>query len=295
MFLPEYSQYLTTEKRYSQHTTKSYLSDLEQFADYLSHQYQLEDPSKASSLHIRSWISQMVIEKYNSRSVNRKLSTLRSYFHFLLRLGHIDNDPLETVVGPKTQKRLPVFLDTNKMNELLDPAFFDDGFEEVRNKLIIDIFYSTGIRLSELINIKDTDIDFSLQNIKVLGKRNKERIIPIGNKLIKSIEEYILLRDETFEYCKQNQYLFVTIKGKKIYPKSVYRVVRSNMGRVTTHEKKSPHVLRHTFATHLLNEGADINAIKELLGHANLSATQIYTHNTISKLKRIYKQAHPRA
>lgn len=295
MQLFEYTQYLTSEKRYSSHTVKSYLSDIEQFSFYLKVQYQLEDLSKATAIQIRSWISQLMIDKINSRSVNRKLSTLRNYYKYLIRHGYIEISPIETIVAPKTKKRLPQFLDSSKIDELLDLEFYNEGFEGVRDNLILNILYATGIRLSELINIKDSDIDISLQNIKVTGKRNKERIIPIGKGLLKNIEDYIKLRDESFDNNKQNPYLLVTIKGNKIYPKSVYRIVRSNMGRVTTQSKKSPHVMRHTFATHLLNEGADINAIKELLGHANLSATQIYTHNTIGKLKKIYKQAHPRA
>ncbi len=295
MHLSEYSQYLISEKRYSSYTVKSYLSDLEQFSFYLRVQYQMEDLSKATSIQIRSWISQLMIGKMNSRSVNRKLSTLRNYYKYLIRHGYLGSTPLETIVAPKTKKRLPQYLDESKMNELLDLEFYDDGFEGVRDNLIIKILYATGIRLSELINLKDSDVDFSEQNIKVLGKINKERIIPIGKGLISNIEDYIKLRDESFDFTKQNPYLLVTIKGDKIYPKSVYRTVRSNMGRVTTQSKRSPHVMRHTFATHLLNGGADINAIKELLGHANLSATQVYTHNTIGKLKKIYKQAHPRA
>lgn len=295
MQLSEYSEYLTSEKRYSPHTVKSYLSDIEQFSVYLNIQYQIDDISKAESSQIRSWMASLINEKLNSRSVHRKLSTLRNYFKYLMRHGYIDSSPLETIVAPKTKKRLPQFIDESKIDELLDVEFYNEGFEGVRDNLILKIFYATGIRLAELINIKDSDIDFSMQNIKVKGKRNKERIIPIGKGLINAIEAYIKLRDETFEFEKQNPFLLVTIKGNQLYPKSVYRIVRSNMGRVTTQSKKSPHILRHTFATHLLNEGADINAIKDLLGHANLSATQVYTHNTIGKLKKIYKQAHPRA
>lgn len=238
MQLSKYSEYLTSEKRYSPHTVKSYLSDIEQFSVYLNIQYQIDDISKAESSQIRSWMASLINEKLNSRSVHRKLSTLRNYFKYLMRHGYIDSSPLETIVAPKTKKRLPQFIDESKIHELLDVEFYNEGFEGVRDNLILKIFYATGIRLAELINIKDSDIDFSMQNIKVKGKRNKERIIPIGKGLINAIEAYIKLRNESFEFEKQNPFLLVTIKGNQLYPKSVYRLVRSNMGRVTTQSKR---------------------------------------------------------
>lgn len=295
MILSEYIQYLESEKRSSALTVKSYLSDLEQFSHYLISVFEINDLADADSIQIRGWISDLTYNKIESKSISRKLSSLRSYYRFLQKNELISKNPMETISSPKIKKRLPIYINVSKAEELLNPDSFNDGFIGMRDKLILDIFYSTGLRLSELINIKDNDISFYDGQIKVLGKRQKERIIPISINLSKTIKEYIAIRDESFSGIKQIEHLFVTIKGDKMYPKSIYRIVRHHMGRVTTQQRKSPHILRHTFATHLLNEGADINAIKELMGHANLSATQIYTHNSITKLKNIYKQAHPRA
>lgn len=295
MISPDYIQYLESEKRSSALTVKSYLSDLEQFSHYLVSVFEINNLADADSIQIRGWISDLTYNKIESKSISRKLSSLRSYYRFLQKNEIISKNPMETISSPKIKKRLPVYINVTKADELLNPDSFDEGFIGMRDKLILDIFYSTGIRLSELINIKDNDISFYDGQIKIFGKRQKERIIPISINLSKKIKEYIALRDESFAGIKQIDSLFVTIKGIKMYPKGIYRIVRHHMGRVTTQQRKSPHILRHTFATHLLNEGADINAIKELMGHANLSATQIYTHNSISKLKNIYKQAHPRA
>ncbi|MDD2412956.1 MAG: tyrosine-type recombinase/integrase [Bacteroidales bacterium] len=295
MISPDYIQYLESEKRSSALTVKSYLSDLEQFSHYLVSVFEINNLADADSIQIRGWISDLTYNKIESKSISRKLSSLRSYYRFLQKNEIISKNPMETISSPKIKKRLPIYINVTKADELLNPDSFDEGFIGMRDKLILDIFYSTGIRLSELINIKDNDISFYEGQIKIFGKRQKERIIPISINLSKKIKEYIALRDESFAGIKQIEHLFVTLKGNKMYPKSIYRIVRHHMGRVTTQQRKSPHILRHTFATHLLNEGADINAIKELMGHANLSATQIYTHNSISKLKNIYKQAHPRA
>ncbi|MDD2346454.1 MAG: tyrosine-type recombinase/integrase [Bacteroidales bacterium] len=295
MISPNYIQYLESEKRSSALTVKSYLSDLEQFSHYLVSVFEINNLADADSIQIRGWISDLTYNKIESKSISRKLSSLRSYYRFLQKNEIISKNPMETISSPKIKKRLPVYINVPKADELLNPDSFDEGFVGMRDKLILDIFYSTGIRLSELINIKDQDISFYDGQIKIFGKGQKERIIPISINLSKTIKEYITLRDESFAGIKQIDCLFVTIKGIKMYPKSIYRIVRHHMGRVTTQQRRSPHILRHTFATHLLNEGADINAIKELMGHANLSATQVYTHNSISKLKNIYKQAHPRA
>ncbi len=291
----DYIQYLISEKRSSPLTYRSYISDLEQFSHYLISVFETKDIAEADSIQVRGWISDLKLNNISSKSISRKLSSLRSYYRFLQKTGIIQKNPMETISSPKVKKRLPIYINVSKAEELLNPKEYDDGFRGTRDQLIIDVFYSTGIRLSELISIKINDISFFDKQIKVLGKRQKERIIPISGNLIKKIREYTILRDESFDLVKQNEFLFVSIKGDKMNPKSIYRIVRKHMGRVTTQRKKSPHILRHTFATHLLNEGADINAIKELLGHANLSATQVYTHNSISKLKNIYKQAHPRA
>ena len=295
MISPDYIQYLISEKRLSSHSIKSYITDLEQFSNYLSSVFDTSEIELADSIQIRSWITDLTSNKIDSKSISRKLSSLRSYYKFFQKSGLIKTNPMETISSPKTKKRLPIYINVSKTDELLKKNNFDEGFEGIRNRLILEVFYSTGIRLAELINIKDQDISFYEGQIKVLGKRQKERIIPISHNLTKNIKEYIEIRDESFEYNKQFTYLFVTNKGDKMYSKSIYRIVRYHMGRVTTQKKRSPHILRHTFATHLLNEGAEINAIKELLGHANLSATLIYTHNSIEKLKNIYKQAHPRA
>ena len=241
---------------------------------------------------IRSWLVNMMEQNITTRSVNRKLTTLKSFYRFLLREGVLEENPMRRITPPKTSKRLPVFVEKDKMGLLFDQVGFGDGYPGLRNKLILEMFYSTGIRLSELMNLKETDIDFHHDTIKVLGKRNKERLIPFSNKFEVLLKSYLEEKRNSFGEVID---LFLTDTGKRVYPKMIYRIVIQHLGEVTTLSKKSPHVLRHSFATHLLNNGAELNAVKELLGHANLSATQVYTHNTIDKLKRIYKQAHPKA
>jgi integrase/recombinase XerC len=231
------------------------------------------------------------------RSINRKKTALKSYYKFLIKEGIITENPMNKVISPKTSKRLPVFVEKEKMEKLLDSneLNFGDDYTGIRNLMIIEILYATGMRVSELVNLKVTDVDLYNSTIKVLGKRNKERIIPFAKKLRVTIDKYNKIKEETFFGEDTADQFFLTSGGKKIYQKLAYRVVNYYLSIITTLDKKSPHVLRHTFATHMLNNGADLNAIKELLGHANLSATQVYTHNTIEKLKNIYKQAHPRA
>jgi len=237
------------------------------------------------------------------RSVNRKLTTLKSYFRFLLREGLVDENPMRKVTSPKNAKRLPVFLEKEHIRQLLDDIEFDKGFPGLRDRLIIEMFYATGMRLSELVMMKESDLDFNHCTVKVLGKRNKERLIPFSNKIRDLLQLYLEERSGFIskisisekEFKEDSLYLFLTDSGRKIYPKMVYRIVNRYLSKVTTLKKRSPHILRHTFATHLLNNGAELNAVKELLGHANLSATQVYTHNTIEKLKKVYKQAHPKA
>ena len=241
---------------------------------------------------IRSWLVFLMEHQIGARSVNRKLTTLKSFYKFLQKEGILLENPMNRITPPKTSKRLPVFIEKDKMDILFDLIDFGEGYAGLRNRLIMEMFYSTGMRLSELVNLKETDVDLHNDTIKVLGKRNKERLIPFSKKFGSLIGSYLNEKTKTFG---AQQALFLTDKGHRIYPKMVYRVVVRYLGMVTTMEKKSPHVLRHTFATHLLNNGAELNAVKELLGHANLSATQVYTHNTIEKLKRIYKQAHPKA
>ncbi len=287
-------QYLQIEKRYSLHTVRSYLNDLDQFYLFLSSLGLPEDPVAVTSHDIRAWIVSMLDNNYSTISVHRKISCLRVFYRYLRKEGIIKNDPLEKVVLPKRKKSLPVFIEEEALTNLLDNYSFGDGFAGIRNRTIIELLYLTGIRRSELIGLKDNDIDLSEGSLKVTGKRNKQRIIPLVKPFIKRLEEYIKVRNDNV-ITVNNGWFFITDKGNKLYDKYVYNTVNRYLTMVTTIEKKSPHILRHTFATHMLNRGADLNSIKELLGHANLSATQIYTHNTFEKLKKVYKQAHPRA
>ncbi len=295
MVTTDFINYLKFEKRYSPHTITAYTKDLDQFDSFLKSEYDVLNANEVSYQMVRSWIVGLIELNISARSVNRKLSTLKSYFKYLTKEELIDENPMPKVQSPKTSKKLPVFVDRESMETLFSEDIFSSDFDGTRNRLIIEMFYMTGIRLSELINLENTNIDFYQQSIKVLGKRNKERIIPISAGLIDSIKKYIEIRDKNVEVSEQNDYFYVTIKGKKLYEKLAYHIVNLYLGKVSTLQKKSPHVLRHTFATHMLNNGADLNAIKEILGHSNLAATQVYTHNTIEKLKTIYKQAHPRA
>jgi integrase/recombinase XerC len=287
-------QYLQIEKRYSLHTVRSYLNDLDQFYLFLLSLGLPEDPVAVTSHDIRAWIVSMLDNNYSTISVHRKISCLRVFYRYLRKEGVIKNDPLEKVVLPKRKKVLPVFIDEEAINNLLDNYSFGEGFAGIRNRTIIELLYLTGMRRSELIGLRDNDIDLSDGSLKVTGKRNKQRIIPLVRPFIKRMEEYIKVRDENV-VTADNGWFFITDKGNKLYDKYVYNTVNSYLTMVTTIEKKSPHILRHTFATHMLNHGADLNSIKELLGHANLSATQVYTHNTFEKLRKVYKQAHPRA
>jgi len=291
--IPSFLSYIEYERRYSKHTLESYGNDLEQFFFYLKSHYQKEDIELASHLEIRSWIVSMMEQKISPRSINRKLSTLKSFFKFLMRKGIVKKSPLSKVLAPKTSKRLPVFVEKSGIEHLLTDIEFPEGFIGVRDKMILDLFYNTGMRRSELNNLKESDIDSYNSQIKVLGKGNKERIIPIQPQLRNSIKEYIDLKNQSI--AQPSIYLFVNQEGKLLNPSNIYKIVKQYLNLITTIDKKSPHVLRHTFATHLMNNGADINAVKELLGHASLAATQVYTHNTIDKLKNIYKQAHPKA
>jgi integrase/recombinase XerC len=287
-------QYLQIEKRYSLHTVRSYLNDLDQFYIFLGSLGLSEDPVAVTSHDIRAWIVSMLENNYSTISVHRKISCLRVFYRYLRKEGIIKGDPLEKVVLPKRKKTLPVFIEEEAIANLLDNFSFGDGFAGIRNRTIIELLYSTGMRRSELIGLRDNDLDLTEGSLKVTGKRNKQRIIPMVKPLIKRLEEYIKVRNENVA-TENNGWFFITDKGNKLYDKYVYNTVNRYLAMVTTIEKKSPHILRHTFATHMLNRGADLNSIKELLGHANLSATQIYTHNTFEKLKKVYKQAHPRA
>lgn len=285
--------YLTSEKRYSIHTVQAYQSDLEQFFLFLQSQYELSEPIEVKHTHIRSWLATLKDADLGSSSINRKISTLKSYFKYLLKKQVITIAPTGKIISPKNSKRLPSFVNENSMQNLLHEISFSEGFAGKTERLIIEMLYQCGLRRAELCQLKLSDIDFYNSNLKVLGKGNKERIIPIGKELAQLIQDYIIERNIIPEIS--HSHLLVLENGKAVYPRYIYKVVHTYLSETTTLDKRSPHVLRHTFATHLLNKGADLNAVKELLGHANLSATQIYTHNTIDTLKEIYKKAHPKA
>lgn len=288
----DFMNYLQAEKRYAEHTLRAYRSDLNQF-----HAFCLKNGQEGMDLHfkvIRSWVVSLMDEGYAARSVHRKLTTLRSFCTYLIRKGELESNPLDKVLKPKASKRVPSFVEEVQMDRLLDEYDFGDDFSGIRNRLMLDLLYQTGIRRTELIRLTTGSADLDEKSLKVTGKRNKERIVPLGDDLVSRIREYLQLR-AVLPPSAGEEAMFLTLKGKPLYDKLVYRVVHQYLALVTTLEKRSPHVLRHTFATHMLNHGADLNAIKELLGHANLSATQVYTHNTFKKLKSIYNLAHPRA
>jgi len=293
MVQEKFVEYIRFEKRYSQHTIQAYSKDLSQFSSFLSEQYGISDITSANHQQIRSWMVYLMDSGLSERSVLRKLSTLKSFYKYLYRNKLVEHNPTLIVIPPKTPTRNPDFIDEEKMKNLFEEIRFENNFSGIRDKLILEVFYNTGIRLAELIELKTKDISFSNRTIKVLGKRNKERLIPFTKKMEMALLEYLEMKEK--EGFSGEEYLFITDKGKKMYPRLVYRIVNKYLGMITTLNKKSPHILRHTFATHMLNNGADLNAIKEFLGHANLAATQVYTHNTVEKLKKIYRQAHPRA
>jgi len=282
-------RYITTLKHYSVHTVTSYKKDLEQFMAFCS----LPEGQYPDHHHIREWIVDMMSRGIAARSVNRKLSALKSFYHYLVRENILESNPVKKVIQPKTDKKLPVFVHEKNMDMLLDNINFGDNFEGIRNRLIIEMLYFTGMRVNELTGLKCSDLNLYESSLKVLGKRNKERIIPLIPEIVTTLNEYLKKRSELT--AGSNESLLLTTKGGKVYNRMAYRIVNQYLTLVTTLDKRSPHVLRHTFATHMLNKGADLNAIKEILGHANLSATEVYTHNTFEKLKKIYKQAHPRA
>lgn len=295
MFLERFIQYIKFEKRYSPHTVSAYQSDLDQFFKFLNEPEQtVTSPAEITYQHIRNWMVHLM-GRMTARSVNRKIATLRKYFKFLLREGLITDNPTSKIQSPKNVKRLPVVVEDEKLNAMLNSdEVFGDDFEGVRDKLVLEILFGTGIRLAELVGLKEQDIDIYNDTMKVLGKRNKERIVPINHELKLLLEQYIELKKNR-NSDNNSLTLIVTNKGSDVYPKFIYLIVHKYLSYISTQNKKSPHVLRHTFATSLLNRGADLNAIKELLGHANLSATQVYTHNSVERLKSIYKQAHPKA
>lgn len=289
----DFLQYIQYEKNYSSHTVLSYRNDLTQLADYIESTYGRFLPAEITRDDLRNWMMQLTESGYSARSIARKFSTLKSFWHFLLLRELVTTNPTLKILLPKTKKPLPMFFKHREIVQVLDTTFVPDDFKRIRNLLIIELFYMTGIRLSELIAIQDADIDTVRCEVKVTGKRNKQRVLPLDTGIGERIERYRSLRDQVVEATPQA--FFVRSNGKKMYPKLVYTIVHSIMSQVSTLPKISPHVLRHSFATALLNNGADINALKELLGHSSLAATQVYTHTGFGELYTIYKQAHPRA
>ena len=294
LFIQHFLDYLKFEKRYSRHTITSYENDLVTFFDFLQMQFGETALPDIKPAFVRSWLACLKENGMEAKSINRKISSLKSFFKHQLRQQHIKASPMATIISPKVSKRLPQFVDKTDMDTLFDYVEFPDSWEGKTQRLLIELFYNTGIRQAELVGLKEMQVDHYNSSIKVLGKGNKERIIPVSNKLMTALQGYMAgKRDELEQFDKE--VLLVNGKGKKIYPRYVYNTVKKYLALVTTIDKKSPHVLRHTFATHLMNNGADLNAVKELLGHSSLAATQIYTHNTIEKLKDIHKKAHPKA
>jgi integrase/recombinase XerC len=292
--IQSFLDYLKYEKRYSVHTITAYEADLLDFDDYVTRQYGTTGLKDLSHGIVRGWIAGLKEQGLIAKSINRKISTLRSFFKHQLRIGKLEVSPMTKVIAPKNARRLPVFIKEQETKQLLKTlSDTTEDWKTLNAKMLIVLLYNTGMRVSELINLKEQQLDFGRSQIKVLGKGNKERIIPVSRELIKTIEDYRRLKKKEFE--KTDDVLMVTEKGKRIYPKYAYLLVRKHLGETSTLDKKSPHVLRHTFATHLMNGGADLNAVKELLGHSSLASTQVYTHNSIEKLKNVYKKAHPKA
>jgi len=288
-------RHLEYERRASSHTILAYKKDLEQFADFLKISFQMEFPENAGHAEIRAWMIDLVEQNLASSSVNRKIATLRSFYKFLLQEGKIAKDPTYKIKALKAPKRLPEFVQEETMDKILDAMVFAKDFEGQRDRMVMEFLYATGVRLSELIHLKWKDVDILANQAKVLGKRNKERIIPFTLCLTENISSYKSLFLESFGNIDQEDHFIVTIHREPAYPMMIYRIVKKHLDFFAPTSKRSPHVLRHTFATHLLNKGADLNAVKDLLGHANLAATQVYTHNTTEKLKAVFDQAHPKA
>jgi len=285
--------YLKFEKRYSKHTIISYQTDLEQFFSFIISQYDSPALPKITASIVRSWLAEMKGDEMTSKTINRKISALKSFFKYQMKTGVLKKTPMSTVIAPKISRRLPSFVSENDMETLLEHVTFEDNWKGQTEKLVLKLFYATGMRLSELINLKESQLDSSYQQIKVLGKGNKERIIPVSADLLKELKLYTVNKPRGEDCPVEN--VFVNEKGKTLQPRYVYGFVKRHLSEVTTIQKKSPHILRHSFATHLMNHGADLNAVKELLGHSSLAATQVYTHNTIEKLKEVFQKAHPKA
>lgn len=293
--------YLQHEKRYATHTLKSYRADLLQFETYLQMQYEINDLKKVHAVYIRSWLVYLIDKGLSNKSLNRKLSSLKSFYKFALRRDLLSQNPASKIVAPKVKKRLPEVVRADDLRKDFDWVNCFD-FEILRNHIVVELLYQTGMRRAELIALKISDVSFTQSKCKALGKGNKERNIPIGQELLLMLKHYLKIREAYLNEQEQEaikesylpEHVIITLKGKKAYPKMIYRIVTEDLTKSTTNKKKSPHVLRHSFATHLLDSGAELNAVKELLGHSSLAATQIYTHNSIKQLKDLYKRAHPK-
>jgi integrase/recombinase XerC len=292
-YLAVFLDYMQYEKRASAHTVVAYKTDMEQYISFfLSRNQSVE---QVNFRDIRHWLITRMEEHDTARTINRKISTLKAFYQFLIRNKYLETNPMDKIINPKQSKRLTAFVSVQDMERLFEQLEFSNDFEGKRDKVILELFYATGVRLSELMQVKKRDLDFYAGTIRIFGKRKKERIIPIVPQMAAHLQDYINFLEKEFNFVNYNENIFVTNKGKPIYPKLIYRIVRKYLDAVTTIDKRSPHALRHTFATHLLDNGADLLAIKELLGHSSLAATQIYTHTSIEKIKQTYKQAHPRA
>ncbi len=292
--IQEFLQYLTFQKRYSQHSIISYTNDLTAFFDFILMTFGDTAVPEIKPTFVRSWLASLKEQKMEARTINRKISCLKSFFKYQLRQQSIVVSPMATIISPKNKKRLPQYVEQADMNTLLTQVDFPNTWAGRTNKLLISLFYNTGMRQAELVNLKEAHVDSSNGNIKVLGKGNKERVLPVGAGLLSEITSYMVDKRKEFATA-DSTFLLVSAKGKKLQPRFIYTVVNQYLSLVTTIDKKSPHVLRHSFATHLMNNGAELNAVKELLGHSSLAATQIYTHNNIEKLKDVFKKAHPKA
>lgn len=291
--LHNFLQYLQVEKKYSKYTIEAYKLDIEQYDCYLR---QLNSSIVAADARkLRMWISELMLQNISARSVHRKLSSLRTYYHFLQQQGLVKENWVDKVELPKVSQRLPVFFSEDEMDNLFEMITYEPTFEGVRDRVVLELFYSTGMRCSELIGLKHSDLDFSNHTIHVCGKRNKERLVPMAPLVAQILKEYMDVKSRMFSSVYNAGVLLLTSNGTPLYREMVYRIVRKYIDRVSVLTKRSPHVIRHTFATHLLNNGADINAIKSILGHSSLASTQVYTHTSISQLKKTYNQAHPRA
>lgn len=293
--IDSFINYLEFEKKSSPHTVNAYRRDLEQFADFAKTSFDLDEIDSAEHAEIRAWVIDLVDQELSSLTVNRKLATLRSYYKFLLRSSIISKDPTYKLKSLKNPKKLPEFIQELAIASVLEESNFSEDFAGQRDRMVLEFLYLTGVRLSELIGLRWSDVNLSEDQVKVLGKRKKERIIPITKGLKQNIVLYQKVFDETFPKAIQSPYFIVSNQGKQSYPMMIYRIVRQYLDAFAQTSKRSPHILRHTFATHLLNKGADLNAVKDLLGHASLAATQVYTHNSLEKLKAVFEQAHPKA